>query len=331
MSVAALNRPDATDLIGEAIVPQRELESCNHLLGDYEALMRFHDEQGYIFLRNVLDPESVEQARRSMFEFMIRHKLVRPEDIDAEEAIWTGEPFEGGYEESPEFAGIARKLVEHPNNQKVMEQILGEPASIIPIVQYRTYPPGGSITPVHQDGFYSPGIMKYKPVWMPLVTIDREMGGLMVAVGHCNRGFLHNLAKPAPYPLPDDVIPEKDWATATFHPGDVLILNPFAPHGSLPNTSNRIRVSIDTRVQSAADPRVIMGDITALSPNHVEIRTPNGKDCEFKVDDKTFIRIASPGTRESIDHYVENTVLGTRIVVIFEGGHAETLRRASDN
>src|SRR3546814_15809194 len=72
--------------------------------------------------------------------------------------------------------------------------------------------PGGSITGVHQDGFFSPGIRNYKPVWTPLTDCEREVGGLMLAVRQCNRGFFHNLAK-TPSSIPEGVIPDDSWAT----------------------------------------------------------------------------------------------------------------------
>lgn len=328
MSVATVNRPDAVDLDTETISPAKELQSCNHLLGDHAALMRFHDEEGYILLRGVLDMDSIRNARRKMFEFMVRKGFIDAGDIDAEEAIWNGQPFDGGYEESPEFSGVARGIVEDPANAALMERILGEPASIIPIVQYRTYIPGGSSVPIHQDGFFSPGVLDYKPVWIPLVTVTPEMGGLILAPRHCTEGFFHNLARPSPYHVPADAIPADDWATTTYNPGDVLIIHPSTPHGTQKNRSKMIRVTLDTRVQSAANPRVVSGEITAFSPSHIEIRTAEGHERQFKVDENTFIRIQSPGVRETMEEYAANTKIGQSIVVIFDGDHAETLRRA---
>ena len=210
-----------------------------------------------------------------------------------------------------------------------MEQILGEPAKMIPIVQYRTYPPGGSITGPHQDGFYSPGIKNYKPVWLPITACEREVGGLAVAVGQCNHGFVHNLAEP-PFNIPEGVIPEDSWATTDFFPGDVLVLNPFAPHASMPNTSNRCRVTIDTRVESSAHPRVLLADVLEVAPETIRVRSEHGEERTFRVDKDTFIRIDHPGVRQSVDDYVARTAIGQRIVVIFDGDHAETLRRASE-
>jgi hypothetical protein len=327
MVVESLFLPDAEDSDVLAVNPQRELESCNHLLDDHEALMRFHDEEGYILLRNVLDPASVEEARKAMFAVMERHGLIEP---GATVPVWTGRPFPGGMEESAEFAGIARKLIENPANARVMEKILGEPACIIPIVQYRTYPPGGSITGIHQDGFYSPGIKNYKPVWTPLANCEREVGGLMIAVRQCNRGYLHNMAKSPPH-IPAGVIPDDSWATTDYFPGDVLIINPYAPHASRPNTSNRCRVTIDTRVQSAAEPRVLSAEILAADENSIRVRASTGEERSFIVDDDSFIRIQNPGIREDRRDYASQPIVGRRIALIFEGDHAETLRRASEN
>ena len=328
MAIESIFMPDAPDSNVLEVTPTLELQDCNHLLDDHAALMRFHDEEGYILLRNVLDPESVEEARAAMFAVMEAHGLIEP---GAKDATWTGKPFPGGLEESSEFAGVARRLIEHPKNRVLFERVLGEPASFIPIVQYRTYPPGGSITGIHQDGFYSPGILDYKPVWTPLAPCEREVGGLMVAVRQCNRGYIHNMAK-TPSPIPAGLIPDDCWATTDYFPGDVLIINPYAPHASMPNTSKRCRVTIDTRVQSAAKPRVFLADIVSASRDDITVKDVKTGDMRtLRVDDDTFSRIDNPGVRETRDQFVEVAVPGKRIVVVFNGDHAETLRRSSEN
>lgn len=319
--------PQAKDIDVLAIDPKGELQSCNHLLDDQAALMRFHDEEGYILLRNVLDPNSVEEARKAMFAVMERQGLI---EKGATEPVWTGKPAPAAQEESTEFAGIARKLIEHPANIKLMEKILGEPACIVPIVQYRAYPPGGPVTGVHQDGFFSPGIVNYKPVWTPLANCEREVGGLMLAVRQCNRGYFHNVAK-TPSHIPEGVIPDEAWATTDYFPGDILIINPATPHASRPNVSSRCRVTIDTRVQSAADPRVLLATVIEALPDAIRVRTREGAERTFVVDDDTFIRIANPGVREQRGAYLASATPGRDIVVVFDGDHAETLRRASEN
>ena len=44
------------------------------------------------------------------------------------------------------------------------------------------------------------------------------------------------------------------WATTTFSAGDLIIFNMFLMHASLVNTSNKIRITADTRYQLASEP-----------------------------------------------------------------------------
>jgi len=44
------------------------------------------------------------------------------------------------------------------------------------------------------------------------------------------------------------------WATTEFNAGDVLIFGMYMMHASLTNTSNRFRISSDTRYQRADAP-----------------------------------------------------------------------------
>src|SRR5690554_5196622 len=109
-NVQALNRPEATDLELLDVQPQLELESCNHLLDDHAALEQFYDENGYILLRNVLNQQSVEEARDAMLTVAADLGLTKADDPTGK---WTGKAFAGGMEESPVYQGIATKLIEH--------------------------------------------------------------------------------------------------------------------------------------------------------------------------------------------------------------------------
>ena len=327
MTVAALSRPDAEDLKVLDVKPDRELESCNHLLDEHAALERFYDDNGYLLLRGVLDPGSVAEARDAMLAVAARLGLTSPGDPEGK---WTGGSFDGGMEESDIYAGIAARLIEHPANLAVMEKVLGEPACAVPIVQYRTYPPNGPITTVHQDGFYSPGIQDYKPVWISLTPCTRAMGGLALAVGQNKRGYFHNVAKPAPYPIPRDAIPDEAWATTDYLPGDVLIVHPYTPHCGMPNHSDRLRISFDSRVQSATNPSAIAATVRAVTPNSITVDAGQRGEITLTVDENTFIRVRHPGRREPFAEFADTTKPGMRLVVVRDGDHAVMLRKASE-
>jgi len=326
MATQAIFRPEAEDIQLSDVVPTRELEDCNHLLDDHAALQRFYEANGYILLRNVLDPASVVQARDAMLAAAVKLGIAAPGDPLGK---WTGVPYAGGKEETEIYSGIAPTLLEHPANAAVLEKVLGEPACTVPMVQYRTYPPDVRLAPVHQDGFYSPGIDEYKPVWITLTECPREVGGLRIAVGQNTRGMLHNAGKAGSYyPIPKDEIPADSWATTDFHPGDVLIVHPLAPHCAANNSTDRLRVTFDARVQSAKNPTALLSTIVSADTNSITVDCALGRRT-FAVDDETFIRVASPGARETRSDLPTSAKPGLQIVVVREGDRATMLRRAS--
>lgn len=327
MATLAINRPDAEDLSALDVHPVRELESCNHLLDDREALEAFYQEQGYILLRGVFDQASVARARDAMLKVAADLGITEAGDTTGR---WTGKPLPPNMEESDLYAGISKALIEDPANQAVLEKVLGEPACAVPIVQYRTYPPGGPITVVHQDGFYSPGITDYKPVWVTLTPCTRDMGGLAIAVGQNRRGYFHNIGKPSPYPFPRDAIPDDAWATTDYMPGDVLIVHTATPHCGMPNTSDRLRITFDSRVQSAANPSAIAATVLSVTPNSLTVDADHLGQRTFTVDESTFIRVLHPGVREKFEGFADYTKPGMRLVVVRDGDRAVMLRKAAE-
>lgn len=299
-------------------------------MDDHDAAEEFYEANGYLFFRNVLDLESIKEARNAMLAAASdEFGLVEKGD---ETAKWTGKPYPSGSEEKICFAGISKKLVSHPSNQKLIAKILGEKPSMVPIVQYRLYPPNGPVTMVHQDGFYSPGIEDYKPLWIPLVPCPREVGGLMIAVGQNKKGFLHNVAKGAPFPIPADAIDPDSWATIDFEPGDLLVVHPYVPHGGTPNSSDRLRVTFDTRVQSARNPTTFEATVDAVTPNSITVTSSDGNvgTVTLAVDSSTYIRVRNPGIKEKFEEFTEVTKAGMHLCVVRKGDRATMLRVGSN-
>jgi hypothetical protein len=327
MSVDVINRPEAADLDVLDVVPARELESSNHLLDDPAALNRFYEDNGYILLRGVFDPTTVARARDEMLAVAAKMGLVEPGDPTGR---WTGKPLPGSMEESDLYAGIAKRLIEDPANLDVMEKVLGEPACSVPIVQYRTYPPRSKLGTVHQDGFYSPGIQDYRPVWITLTPCSRDMGGLALAVGQNRRGYFHNVGKPNPFPIPRDAIPDDSWATTDYMPGDVLVVHPSTPHCGLANNSDRLRISFDSRVQSAANPSAIAATVTGFTANTLTVDAERVGEITLSVDADSYLRPINPGIRESFEGFADYMKPGMRLVVVRDGDRTVMLRKAAE-
>lgn len=325
-----VNLPNAKDIDVLAITPSREFVDCTPMLDDFKALDAFYEENGYLFFRRALSAESVARARDDMLDIAADHYgIVKAGDPSAK---WTGKPLEGFSEEGPEFAGISKRLIEDPRNQAFLSKVMGEPACMVPIVQYRLYPPQGPVTVVHQDGFFSPGIDNYRPIWTALVDCPRNVGGLMVAIGQHKRGYFHNLGKPNPFPIADGLIDPDSWATADYNAGDVLVVHPCSPHAGRPNTSDQIRVTLDTRVQSAANPAAFTATVKSVTPNSLTVIGEDDSvgEVTLSVNEQCYIRVRNRGVKEDFAGFAEYTVPGMRLTVVRKGDRAQMLRCATN-
>ncbi|MBL8628767.1 MAG: hypothetical protein JNM81_04005 [Rhodospirillaceae bacterium] len=104
--------------------------------------------------------------------------------------------------------------------------------------------------PTHQDGGRLTDMDEFLTMWVPLVEIDQDCGGL---------GFYPTIGLPTgAIPETGDGIDMGDLVPEGVHmsPGDVLLFHKFMPHVSMPNTSTRIRYSMDMRFCSALSPRM---------------------------------------------------------------------------
>jgi ectoine hydroxylase-related dioxygenase (phytanoyl-CoA dioxygenase family) len=118
------------------------------------------------------------------------------------------------------------------------------------------------LTPSHQDGWWYQPYLDFLTVWVPLVDIDRALGGLAIAHRSHHEGLrTHSpdlskryIVNPdaAPVGIPDDTLRDEVWLTTDFAVGDVLIFGALTVHRGLPNRSERnVRLSVDTRVERA--------------------------------------------------------------------------------
>jgi len=317
--------PDAEDLNVSAIRPTARFRDSSPDIDNRGLIDKRYEADGYLFFRDLLPKEAIAATRDEMLAPLVQQGLT---DKDG---VWTGGDRASFTETAPEFNGVWRRLFERPCVREAFQRLLGEPASPVPIVQYRAYPPRDSFGGVHQDGFYSPGITGYRPVWIPLVPMDEDVGGLMLAVGQTNKGYFHNTAKAPPYPIPAGMIPDSAWAWIDYRPGDVLVIHPDSPHTGMPNRSRRVRLSLDARVQSAANPATVVGRLTSITPEAVVLELEEGGASRLSLTEDTFIRAGvNAGVRLSREEFARSDSLGVRVLVAKDGDRAVMLRRATD-
>jgi ectoine hydroxylase-related dioxygenase (phytanoyl-CoA dioxygenase family) len=130
------------------------------------------------------------------------------------------------------FAQVAAALMGVPAVRLYHDQALFKPAR-------------GKPTPWHQDQFYWPLRTPHAiTMWMPLVDLTAEMGGMMFASGSHREGSLASLAiSPESHDLFDRLISERHFPlrSYTMKAGDATFHAGWTVHAAHPNTSDTVR------------------------------------------------------------------------------------------
>ncbi len=142
---------------------------------------------------------------------------------------------------------IARYL----GRSELMREIVG-PAPLFmhmpPMLRFvpSRYTPAA--VPPHQDASYNSHLNDFATIWVPLVPIDEQCGGLVVFEGS-HRGAIRPAAGDANgwlSAVATDDFPRRQLTG--LEPGDAVVLSPRLIHASAPNVSLRTRFSMDLRI-----------------------------------------------------------------------------------
>lgn len=237
----------------------RESNECLDDLAELDA--RFHDD-GYLFFRHVLDGAEVLQAKEDMTRILQEQGIVK---LGETEPLWSGKDLDA-LQDDGLYALESYTVLCEGSAKKIADKVFGEPAFMFkgPTLRYSLPADATHVTPAHQDSFFIRANDRFRTFWMPLMEIDKKVGGLVVAGGSHKGGLREHVER-------DDVFSyvlkgrkqkgvalqgiDPPWLTADYHPGDLLIFHNLTLHWALPNTSDRVRLSIDTRAQPATTPR----------------------------------------------------------------------------
>jgi len=258
----------------------RELNEANAFLGDRKALDRILQDQGYWFFRGVLDPDAVFEMRAQYDRVLAQWGLVRPDDP---EPVWNGGSLAGigdGLNNSrmPELRKkrVWETFVSNPKVNAFFESVLGPPSNGSTSSDfYRLVPPTQDLPEDpykgrHQDGLGLQGL-DFITCWIPLNTIDADVGGLAIATGSYSGSLYHERW------FDPELVKADGWARSDYHLGDVLMFVPTMMHSGLPNLSDRFRLSLDIRVLRPESPRPIYGTVVAIDHRQVTIKDRAGK------------------------------------------------------
>jgi len=246
-----------------------QLEECDDVLEDAAVLRSRLQDRGYLLLRQLHDRGEVLRVRREILERMACQGHLDPGAPLMDGVV----PADSARAASPRVRDAAqlrtdslRALVYGPRVMRFFRRLFAcEPLSYQ--FQWLRAPGPGSTTPIHCDSVFmgrgTPNLLTY---WTPLGDTTAEMGPLALCLGSNKlQPVIESYGRSdvdrdltAGYFTTDPVeLVERfgcRWATTEFRAGNAVILNMQLMHASLTNTSNRYRLSCDTRYQPAGEP-----------------------------------------------------------------------------
>ena len=243
------------------------LRESNDILDSVDALRQRFEEDGYLLIRKMQPANLVEITRQHLI-----NQLSIQGQIDTGFPLLNGMAktsqrggFFGGHKEMTRDEKFL-DLVESPQIMNFFDQFFGTTALTYDYKWLRVVPPKG-FTGAHYDIVYmGRGTDNVLTCWTPIGDIPIELGPLAILVGShrfdiiketygqmdVDRDHVTGSFSNDPFELIDKY--GGQWQTTDFQVGDVLIFSMFTMHASLDNTTNRFRLTADTRYQPANEP-----------------------------------------------------------------------------
>ncbi len=266
------------------------LRDSSAIRDDGDALRARMAEDGYLYLPGYFDTAAVLAARRGLTDRLAEDDLLEPGtpilDAVARQGPPTGKPATRTDLLAKQVAPLQQLLYTGPM-MDFYRRLLGGEVRHFDYTWLRVVKPGRA-TPPHMDiVFMGRGTPNLYTAWTPLGDISLAMGGLMILEGshrldhvketygrrdvdtycsnlpHTNADAWASGQKRWSGHLSKNAARLREtlggrWLTTDYRMGDLLTFSMFTIHASLDNQTDRIRLSTDTRYQSAdepADPR----------------------------------------------------------------------------
>jgi hypothetical protein len=243
------------------------LREATELQSETEALRSRLDEDGYLLIRGLLDKDLVLEARRQILEILERDGALNPAAplIDAVVKPGAGGAFMGGENDLTRCPAFQQMVASEPV-MTFFERLRGGPIATYDYKWLRVVGPG-DYTGAHYDIVYmGRGTPNVCTCWIPIGDVPYEQGPLAILAGShrferiketygkmdVDRDHVTGWFSNDPVEMVDRY--GGQWQTSEFEAGDVLIFGMYTMHGSVTNTSNRFRISSDTRYQLASEP-----------------------------------------------------------------------------
>lgn len=240
----------------------REFVDSSSIAGDGDAMRERIARDGFLFFRGLIDPAKLGEVRRDISYAIAAHRWLAPGSDPLDRLPGEVEHFEGrrnwwgGYraiQSLESFHAIAHdESVTGTLARLFDEDVLVHPRKIARVI----WPGDPKITtPSHQDFTHILGTVDFVTCWIPLADCPSSQGGLRILSGS-PAGGLRRVEKATGAGGIRSVVDEDDenWSTVDYRLGDAVVFHALTVHGGVPNTSDRLRLSVDMRYQPASEP-----------------------------------------------------------------------------
>ncbi len=241
----------------------KPLHDSTALLPDPAALRQQFDRDGYVYVRELVDPALLLKLRRQIVRICRECGWLKPGTEPMDAVSWTSPKVEGEeayfevYDRIQHLQDLHALAHEAPV-LKLMRGLLGETAFPHPLSIARLVFPEARdwSTPPHQDYVNNQGTEDLYACWIPLSDCPRALGSLAILEGSQRLGL-----QPVEYALGAGhrqarLPPEAaalDWVAGDLKLGDVLAFHSLTIHRALPNETDRMRLSVDFRYQAEGE------------------------------------------------------------------------------
>jgi ectoine hydroxylase-related dioxygenase (phytanoyl-CoA dioxygenase family) len=259
------------------------MSDATDLLKDAPALRERLEEQGYLLLRGVLDKDHVADARRAMLQRLADEDILETDQHDLMEGILRPGAALGWRADLARDNPAVERVVYDGAMMDIFRALLAGPVRHFDYTWVRAIPPGPATQPHCDIVYMGRGTRELYTAWTPIGDAPLELGGLMILEDSHRHPRLHEtycrrdvdaVCTNRPAPNPDArFVPRGNngrissnpvqlrrtlggrWLIEDFFAGDVVIFRTDLVHGGLDNrTADRLRLSTDTRYQSANQP-----------------------------------------------------------------------------
>lgn len=253
------------------------LRDSSGVLEDTAELRLRLAEDGYLFLPGFHKRAAVMEGRRELLEYLAScdddpaHPIFKP-GTALDEAVFGGRAFTPSHRSWPGIGGDQRgvrpaflSVVNAPKLMDFFTRILGGRSTTFDHKWLRVVPPGNGNS-AHCDIVYmGNGARDLYTVWTPLGDVPLDMGPLAVAIGSHRHQKLqstyttidtHHYLSTGPdfkFARVAANFLGAEWASSNFVAGDILVFSAYLLHAPLTNTTDRLRLSSDTRYQLASE------------------------------------------------------------------------------